>query len=732
MSVFLLSFSARICYTESTREKRKGTKQLKQTGQAAVPLFMTHHAPVGSWSSFTFGAAGLGASVDLEAPMVSDSADFLVGTAQDGVLTTLPFSRAAGKPTGPDVLAEGNKETAPVKKPVGWNYLPASAVRRTLGACVDTFAAENMTLRVYTPHYPLEDPRKGAISPEACCPGLLMELEVDNTQGSTPATGFLGISWKADGRIYTVDTAGVEGLTGLGWRDDWMLAATKTETVYTVRGHDLEEQLRIDRRLLHQTAAGALCIRVAPGERAVLTAAFGFYKEGAGSNGIATRYYYTRCFDSAAAVCRSLLGRAAALTAYCRTQDEAWRARFAEDWQYVLFAQAVRGYAASTQLLCDESGRVYYNVGEGAYVWRNTMDLAVDHLAWELKQNPWVVRNIIDLYIERYSYRDTVRFADRPGEEFPGGLTFTHDMGNYFTYSPAGYSGYERETTPKDGCYLYMTTEELLNGVCVLAAYGLYTGDDDWMQARRETALALLESLENRDDASPERRDGVLKAQSTRCGPQGKESTTYDALDHSLMDSRGSVYIQTKTVAALLLLGEFLTRTGETAAAARAADMRQKAEQALERFYDAERDCLRANLYDSVASLVLGAIEPLGMIALLGMTDRLPERLRELLCHHVRACLQSGACAEEETGGLRMSSTSNNTFVSKVALSLFVMGEVLGMEIPKASVAEMLHWCQVCAERLTISDQVLVDKRQVIGGCYYPRIITAAFWMRDI
>lgn len=706
---------------------------MKQTEQTATPLFMTHHAPVGSWSSFTFGAEGLGASIDLEAPMVSDSADFLVGVAQDGILTTLPFSRAAGKPAsaaGPDVLAEGNKETAPVKQTVGWNYLSATAVRRELGACVDVFHAENMTLRVYTPQYPLEDPQEGAISPEACCPGVLLELEIDNSGRAVQATGFLGLSWKADGRIYTVDTAGVAGLTGLGWRNEWMLAAEKTSAVYTVRGHDLEEQLRIDRRLLHQTGAGALCIRVEPGERAVLTAALGFYKEGAGSNGIATRYYYTRCFDSVAAVCRSLLGRADSVTAYCRAQDADWRSRFAEDWQYAVFAQAVRGYAASTQLLCDETGRVYYNVGEGAYVWRNTMDLAVDHLGWELKQNAWVVRNIIDLYIERYAYRDTVRFADRPGEEFEGGLSFTHDMGNYFTYSPAGYSGYERETTPKDGCYLYMTTEELLNGVCVMTAYGLYTGDGGWMTEKKATALSLLESLENRDDPLPEKRDGVLKAQSTRCGPQGKESTTYDALDHSLMDSRGSVYIQVKTVAALTLLEEFLRRAGEKEAARRAAGMRQKAERSLERFYDEKRDCLRANLYDTVESLVLGAVEPLGVLSLLGMTDRFPERLKELLRRHVRACLQKGACADAVTGGLRLSSTSNNTFVSKVMLSLFVMREVLAMDIPAEHVTELLNWCRIYAERMTISDQILVDKRQVIGGCYYPRIITAAFWMR--
>ena len=39
--------------------------------QSSIPLFMTHHAPQGAWASFTFGADGRGASIDLEAPQVS-------------------------------------------------------------------------------------------------------------------------------------------------------------------------------------------------------------------------------------------------------------------------------------------------------------------------------------------------------------------------------------------------------------------------------------------------------------------------------------------------------------------------------------------------------------------------------------------------------------------------------------------------------------------------------------
>lgn len=695
-----------------------------------LPLFMTHHAPTGSWSSFTFGAAGRGVSIDLEAPQVSDSADFLVGAAQDGVLAAFPFQSAAR--VEDELTAEGNKEVARAPVTSGWSFFAAREVRRELTAYVDTYRAANLTLRAYTLPYAPEDPAAGAISARGCCPGVLLELTVDNTRGTTPATAFMGLGWKGDGRIYTVDTAGVEGLSGLGWRSAWMMAGDAADGVFTRRGYDLEQLLRTGRRMLHQTAAGALCRLVPPGEVGVLTAAFAFYKEGAGSNGIDTHYYYTRHFHSAADVCRFLLAGAPQFKADAIAAGEALAARVddADAWARPLLAQAAASYAASTQLLEGTDGDVYYNVGEGAYVWRNTMDLAADHLPWEMAHSPWVVRNILDLYIRRYSYRDTVRFREYPGEEFPGGLSFTHDMGNYFTYSPAGYSGYERETTPRDGCYRYMTTEELLNGIYLLAAYALRGGDDDWTAARADVAAELLHSLQNRDDPTPARRDGVLKAESTRCGPEGCESTTYDALDHALMDVHGSLYIHVKTIAATAMLEAVLARAGRPDEAAEAGAMRRLAEEALPRFWDDARGCLRANLYADVPSMVAAAVEPLGVLHWLRLDDRLTARTRTLLARHAARCLQPGGCVDERTGGLHLSGTSQNTWVSKAALTLFVMQHVLGVDVPARVIEALRVWCQEYARETTVSDQILLNQQRVIGGLYYPRAVTLALYVK--
>ena len=113
-------------------------------------------------------------------------------------------------------------------------------------------------------------------------------------------------------------------------------------------------------------------------------------------------------------------------------------------------------------------------MNEGEYCMMNTLDLSVDHAFWELEQNPWVVRNLLDGFVRRYSFVDEVKVyandpasADRhlgahathdPSQPAPppdegqlnrpfslaqGGLSFTHDMGVHNNFSPEGTSSYE-------------------------------------------------------------------------------------------------------------------------------------------------------------------------------------------------------------------------------------------------------------------------------------------------
>ena len=76
--------------------------------------------------------------------------------------------------------------------------------------------------------------------------------------------------------------------------------------------------------------------------------------------------------------------------------------------QQFQIAHGTRGYYGNTQLL-DVGGEPLWIVNEGEYCMMNTLDLAVDQMFWELKHNPWVVRNILSAFARRYSYHDQVK-----------------------------------------------------------------------------------------------------------------------------------------------------------------------------------------------------------------------------------------------------------------------------------------------------------------------------------
>jgi hypothetical protein len=63
--------------------------------------------------------------------------------------------------------------------------------------------------------------------------------------------------------------------------------------------------------------------------------------------------------------------------------DEEARRSFADEKRRQVFAQAVRAYGANTQMAL-AGKKVAYNVSEGCFYWRNTMDLCADHLPFEL------------------------------------------------------------------------------------------------------------------------------------------------------------------------------------------------------------------------------------------------------------------------------------------------------------------------------------------------------------
>lgn len=706
-----------------------------------TPFFMTHHAPFGAWSSLTFGLPGHGLSIDHQSLTVVENANFLVGVSRGaGAVQVLPFYTGFQQDLEMLNLAGGESQVP------HWSPFTPAQLERRLTACVDEFRAPGLALRVYTPNGAVPDPATGVSIARETCPGLLLELRVDNASSDRDAWAFIGLDWKGSGRIVPVDWTPDSDLCGITLRGEWALAARRDgQRVFAMREFGLLQLLAQPRPHLHNAGQqGCIALHIPAGQTDTLVCAFGFYHAGTVTQGIPAAYWYTRDYESVEQVCAAVLDQAGPIRAACAQFDRLVEESPASPAQQALFAQSIRGYTANTQLLTGPDGRALFNVCEGQFCWRNTLDLMADHLGWELWRTPWLTRDLMDLYLERYAYRDQIRLPGESGYR-PGGLAFTHDMGSYTAYSPAGQGGYEMSNTSG---YSFMTTEQVLNGIYCITAYVLAAHDQDWAVKRLSACRELAESLANRDHPDPQRRDGLLKGESSKVGEHGHEITTYDCLDASLQSARGNLYIVIKTWCAYLLLEAFFQLAGDPEGAQFACVSAQRTAAALLKCFNPEKDCFPSNLLTPTDSQMAAALEPLAVPLFVGLEDRLRsfEPLSSALKRHILTSLRPGACLDAHNGGLRLVSTSANTWPSKGFLVAFVCENYFHIDLAAGYptiLREFLAWMQVAAAEKSLSDQIMVDgsvpgspPQAVTGiprahnGSYYPRMVTSSFWVK--
>ena len=694
----------------------------------ATELFMTHHAPMGAWSSLTFGLPGGGVGVDMEGLAVQPSGSLIVGCSHGpGQSITLPFFSFDTTKDYEGQLARPAK-AASIDN---WKLVSANQMIRTLTPATDEFAGEGIRLRITTPRAPISSAGIGD-NFMAMLPALLVEVEIDNSEQSTPATGFIGLAYQGRGRIRPIDWSD-SGLVGIAYSDAWALAALPAPDVFTIRSGAVASAVEAGRGTIHPGGnQGGIGFRVAPHSKKTLTAVFAFYRAGnAVAQGMKSSYAYTAKWNSVEQVAHAALNAADRLREWAKTFNERVAPGNSDPRLCEMLAQASQGYYANTSLIRDDNGALHWNVCEGQFGWRNTLDLAADHLPFELTAHPWVTGNVIDGFIDSYSYRDKVRFDGETTAEHPGGISFTHDQGNYTAYSPPGTSGYEQPN--REGVYSAMTTEELLNGIYCAAAYALKGENPDWRHRRLSVAREMITSMENREHFDPARRDGILRAQSDRVGT-GKEITTYDALDNTLQNSRGNVYIVVKTWCAAIMLESWFKAEGDEKEAKRCAALAQRTANSLSKSYSPERQAFPANLLEGGNALVMAALDPLAVPLFCDLGEQLnrfPELLAQLRLQ-AKTGLKPGNCSDATTGGLKLTSTSVNTWPSKVALTLAVAGW-LEHQAPKDvspnAFNQLSKWMQQSANRLTVSDQINVSTGMTIGGSYYPRLVTVEMLM---
>ena len=502
------------------------------------------------------------------------------------------------------------------------------------------------------------------------------------------------------------------------------------------------------------------------GKKYGITIALGSYLEGFQTNGLDGRYLYTRYFTGLADVLRTALDNSAKIIASAQSLDSKMDNAAVSVDQRFLISHATHSYYGSTQLL-EVEGRPLWVVNEGEYCMMNTLDLAVDHVFWELEHNPWLVRNLLDTFVRLYSYTDEVKvyksdFApsvetvqvdpsqtppppdeaqlNRPYDTRPGGLSFCHDMGAHNNFSPQGRSSYELANLT--GCFSYMTVEQLCNWVLTAGCYVARTRDIKWLKSNQTVVDACLASMINRGGDV-----GFAQFDSTRCAG-GQEITTYDSLDHSLAQTRNNIYIAVKSWATYRSLALMFRELGDAAGKARCEELAAKvasvvSDQAVDGVLPAIFEKSNPGYSSRILPAVEGCVYPLYFVntGFAGCTleqiyaTPSEKRMFEVLLEHTRNLLldpqRRNLFAD---GGIKLSSTSNNSWMSKIAIFMHVTRRVFHLDadpqiakVFRQADAAHVKWQTEGSSYWACCDQIVSGEGK--ASRYYPRIITSALWM---
>ena len=694
-----------------------------RSSPAKTESYHTQHAPFGAFASFTIGLVdakgGFGQS--LRGPAQQH---VYAGFRRTGVSNwrLLPFLET---PVSGEVAFTGDDTVA--QAPKGYQALVPGDYERTLGWARDTWRADDARFgfSLLSPFGPVPDPRTmdAATMRFHLAPLVAGWIEYDNRAGTAPVELIFGVGDPSNPLRPLTDSvpalAGFASGTAFGY-------ATKPSRALSLRqGFDLLDPKFKDHRGLHVIAGEtALVFTVPAGRRMRFPLVLGFFAAGNITSGLESHYAYTRVFKDLEDVLAHGLaehGRYAKLAA--RRDRELERSRLDADQRFLL-AQATHTYLGNSQLMWRD-GEPLWCVNEGEYRMINTFDLTVDHLFFELDWFPWAVRDTLDLFAERYAYRDQC------------GLSFTHDMGVNNHFTPEGYSSYECANLT--GCFSHMTMEQLLNWVLCATTYAARTGDQAWLKRRRSLLDACVESMHLRDHADEAQRDGILSVDSLRC-EAGAEITTYDSLDVSLGQARNNLYLAVKTLGAWILLERAYESLGAKTAAGIARASADRLAKTLTAKFETGTRSFPAVFEQGNRSRILPAVEGLVYPLYLGYDDVLDPagRFAELLAQlgqHLKQALRPGVCLDETTGAWKISSTSTNTWFSKIALAQHVIREVFPQVLSsQARRADRVHanWQRTpgCGEN-AMCDQVRSDTGVACGSRYYPRGVTAYLWLRE-
>ncbi|MEI6132850.1 MAG: glycoside hydrolase family 52 protein [Bacillota bacterium] len=689
--------------------------------------YLALHSPVGAAASFAIGMSSRGGGF-MHRDAFAPTQELYIGTFCEDTLNMLPFFSKATNDYRESFVKSDNSPN-----PLKITYYTEQQIDRTYGPTTDSFDAKNGTTNL---KYELFSPAKSVPDPEnefnhenmkhAVCPSILTKLTVDNSNNSKPAKGFFGIG-NLKGLAFPKEIHGVVSIDGYGFaaKDQFGLSI---ETVADfdpvgVFGREIPVRLGI-------APMGMLVFDVPAGASVSVEIVLAWYQQGPVTHGATNcKFYYTHFFNNILDVFTYTFENTDKLSQESKTFDALLALSPINDARKFLVSHAIHSYYASTMLFDSENATLSRNsqprwcVNEGSFMMMNTFDLAIDHAFFELSRNPWVVKNVLDIYTREYSYFDNL------------GLSFTHDHGSHFTYSPHGYSAYE--ISNQDGCFSYMTQEQLCNWILIAGLYVEKTKDIDWLQKNQDLLKDSITSLLNRDASDDVHLDGIMDLDSSRCGVSS-EITTYDSLDHSLGQATRNLYVGTKCWASYITLSHLFKQLSEDGSSTfsdiiNTCDAQaQRSAQTITSYYDDELGIIPAILDGNDKSAIIPAIEALiypyfsGCQSILALDGEFAAFLEKLKVHTLNI-LQPGVCLFDD-GGWKLSSNNENSWISKIFLCQFAAHEILGIpEHIEADNAHMDWWINGCTDCPAI-DQIFSGKVSE-HGFHYPRGVSSYIWL---
>ena len=280
-----------------------------------------------------------------------------------------------------------------------------------------------------------------------------------------------------------------------------------------------------------------------------------------------------------------------------------------------------------------------------------------------------------------------------------------------------------------------MTHEELTNWVLCAATYVFRTNDKAWFKKNEKVFKECFQSMVNRDHPDPKLRNGVMGLDSSRC-MGGAEITTYDSLDTSLGQSRNNLYMAVKCWAAYVLMAKLFAK-GNAKLVEAMDDQAERAMMTIVASADPKTGMMPAILNEGCDSKIISAVEGLAFPLFAGFPELVAENgpygtLVIALKRHLNAVLVPGVCLFK-SGAWKLSSTSVNSWISKISLCQFVARAIFKMkwdDAGKKSDAAHVGWLQHPEARYwAFSDQCLDGIPR--GSKYYPRGVTTILWTQE-